>query len=176
MIFEARGKKPIIGKNCYIAPTATIVGDVVLGDNTSVWFNTVIRGDVMPVRIGKECNIQDGSIVHGTYNKCGVELADRVSVGHGVILHGCRVERNVLIGMGSILMDNVVVAERCLVGAGSLLTEESQFSAGVLVLGRPAVVRRNLKSEELEFLEKYADKYLFYKGWYNGQKESGNGN
>lgn len=170
MIVESRGKTPVIGKNCYIAPTATIVGDVVLGDNTSVWFNTVIRGDVMPVRIGKECNIQDGSIVHGTYNKCGVELGDRVSVGHGVILHGCKIEKNVLIGMGSILMDNATVMEKCLVGAGSLLTEDSKFESGTLILGRPAGVRRNLRPEEIEFLEKYADKYLFYKGWYDNHK------
>ncbi len=170
MIIEARGKTPIIGKNCYIAPTASIVGDVILGDNTSVWFNTVIRGDVMPVRIGNECNIQDGSILHGTYNKCGVELSDRVSVGHGVILHGCKVEKNVLIGMGSILMDNATVKEKCLVGAGSLLTENSKFASGSLILGRPAKISRNLKPEELEFLEKYADKYLLYKGWYDGHK------
>ncbi len=170
MILECRGKKPQIGKDCYIAPTATIVGDVVLGDRTSVWFNTVIRGDVMPVRIGKECNIQDGSILHGTYNKCGVELADRVSIGHGVILHGCKVEGNVLIGMGSILMDNVKVGPKCLVGAGSLLTEEAEFAEGSLVIGRPAKMHRNLKPDELEFLEKYADKYLFYKGWYDSRK------
>lgn len=167
MLIEARGKKPQIGKDCYIAPTATIVGDVVIGDRTSVWFNTVIRGDVMPVRIGRECNIQDGSIVHGTYNKCGVELEDRVSIGHGVILHGCKISSNVLVGMGSILMDNAKIGSRCLVGAGSLITEEAAFDDGHLILGRPAKIQRKLKTEELEFLEKYADKYLFYKGWYD---------
>lgn len=170
MILEVRGKKPQIGKDGFVAPNATIVGDVVIGDRTSVWFNTVIRGDVMPIKIGSECNIQDGTIVHGTYNKCGVDLADRVSVGHGVVLHGCKVESNTLIGMGSILMDNVKVGPRCLVGAGSLLTEESEFPEGSLIIGRPAKIQRKLTTEELEFLNKYADKYLFYKGWYDQRK------
>ncbi len=170
MILEVRNIKPQISQNCFVAPNATIVGDVKLGENSSVWFNTVIRGDVMPIVIGKECNIQDGTLVHGTYNKCGVTLADRVSIGHGVILHGCQIDSNCLIGMGSILMDNVRVGKQCLIGAGSLLTEGTVIPDGSLVIGRPGKVHRPLNEKELEFLKTYADKYLFYKGWYEPKK------
>ncbi len=171
MVMPVRGKNPNIGEGCYLAPNASIIGDVTLGMNTSVWFSAVIRGDVMPISIGRECNIQDGTIVHGTYQKCGTILEDRVSVGHGVILHGCTVGSNTLIGMGAILMDNVKVGPLCLVGAGALLTEDSVFEAGSLIIGSPAKVKRKLEIEEIEFLKKYADKYLFYKSWYQQEKQ-----
>lgn len=171
MIISVRDKKPKIAEGCYLAPNSSIIGDVTLGANTSVWFNAVVRGDVMPISIGNECNIQDGTIVHGTYQKCGTVLKDRVSVGHGVILHGCTVGANALIGMGAILMDNVKVGPLCLVGAGALLTEESEFEEGSLIIGSPAKVKRKLNPEEIEFLKKYADKYLFYKSWYQEEKK-----
>ncbi len=171
MVIPVRGKSPKIGEGCYIAPNASVIGDVQLGDNSSVWFNTVVRGDVMPISVGRECNIQDGTIVHGTYQKCGTTLEDRVSIGHGVILHGCTVGSNTLVGMGAILMDNVKVGRLCLVGAGALLTENSEFEDGSLIIGSPAKVKRKLDAAELEFLEKYADKYLLYKSWYQEEKK-----
>jgi gamma-carbonic anhydrase len=159
--------KPKVGRDCFIAPGAVVVGDVELGDQSSVWFNTTVRGDVMPVRIGAQCNVQDNSVLHGTYKKCGLTLERRVSVGHGVILHGCHIHENTLIGMGSILMDNVVIGAETLIGAGTLITENSEFPPGVLIVGRPGVVKRELRPEEREFLRGYADRYLGYKGWYD---------
>lgn len=171
MVLSVRGMNPKIGEGCYLAPNCSVIGDVTLGMNSSVWFNAVVRGDVMPISIGRECNIQDGTIVHGTYQKCGTTLDDRVSVGHAVILHGCTVGSNTLIGMGAILMDNVRVGPLCLVGAGALLTENSVFEEGSLIIGSPAKVKRKLDLSEIEFLKKYADKYLFYKSWYQEEKK-----
>ncbi len=158
---------PEIGKDCFIAPTAAIVGNVKMGNNCSVWFNTVIRGDVMPIEIGNETNIQDGSVVHGTYKKCGTKIGNRVTVGHAVVLHGCQIGDRCLIGMGTIIMDNAKIANDTFVAAGSLVTEESVFPEKVLVMGRPAKVKRPLTEEELKFLNQSADNYLFYKTWYD---------
>jgi carbonic anhydrase/acetyltransferase-like protein (isoleucine patch superfamily) len=142
---------------------------VEMGENCSIWFNAVIRGDVMPIRIGKETNIQDGSVVHGTYKKCGTTIGERVTVGHGVILHGCDIGDRVLIGMGAIIMDKAKVSSDSIVAAGALITEDKVFPPGVLIVGRPAVVKRELTPEEKAFLNKSADNYLFYKKWYEAQ-------
>lgn len=166
MMIELAHGRPQIGEGAYIAPNATLVGDVVLGRNCSVWFNAVIRGDVMPIRVGDETNIQDGSIVHGTYKKCGTTIGSRVTVGHGVILHGCEVGDRVLIGMGAIIMDQAKISSDSIVAAGALVTEGKQFPPGVLIVGRPAQVKRELTAEEKAFLNKSADNYLFYKKWY----------
>lgn len=166
MIMPLLGKTPKIGEGSFVAPSASVIGDVQMGKNCSVWFNTTLRGDVMPIVIGDETNIQDNTVMHGTYKKCGAVIGKRVTVGHSVILHGCRVDDLCLIGMGSILMDEVHVAKRCIVGAGSLLTEGSKFEEGWLILGRPAKAVRPLKAEELAFLDKSADNYLEYMSWY----------
>lgn len=157
---------PQIGQECYIAPTANIIGDVKIGDKCTVWFNTTIRGDVMPIEIGDETNIQDNSVIHGTYKKSGTKIGKRVSIGHGVILHGCTIGDRVLVGMGCIIMDDAVIPSDCFVGAGSLVTKGAEFPSGVLILGRPAKVARQLTEDELKFLNQSADNYLFYKTWY----------
>ncbi|MEQ1663984.1 MAG: gamma carbonic anhydrase family protein [Bdellovibrionales bacterium] len=169
MIVTLPQGKPQVGNGSYVAPNATIVGDVILGENCSVWFNAVIRGDVMPVRIGKETNIQDGTIIHGTYKKCGAKIGERVTVGHAVVLHGCEIGDRVLIGMGAIIMDNVIISNDSFVAAGALVTEGKEFPPGVLIVGRPAAVKRELTKDELAFLNKSADNYLFYKKWYEGE-------
>ena len=166
MLVTVRGFTPQVGQGCYLAPNATLVGDVVLGDRCTVWFNAIIRGDVHSIRIGNETNIQDGTVVHATYQRCGTHIGNRVSVGHSVILHGCEVGDGTLIGMGSILMDLSKIGKHCLVGAGSLVTEESVFEDGWLIYGRPAKAVRKLTDQEIARLEKSADNYLFYKGWY----------
>ena len=171
MIIKLEQGEPQIGKGTFVAPNATLVGDVVLGENCSVWFNAVLRGDVMPIRIGRETNIQDGSIVHGTYKKCGTTIGDRVTVGHGVILHGCQIGDRVLLGMGAIVMDEASVASDTIVAAGALVTEGKKFPPGVLLVGRPAVVKRELTAEEKAFLNKSADNYLFYKKWYENKDQ-----
>lgn len=163
---QVRGKFPQIGEGTFLAETSQIMGDVKIGEDCSIWYQTVLRGDVMPIEIGSETNIQDGSIIHGTINKCGAKVGSRVTVGHGVILHGCEISELCLIGMGSVVMDLAKISERSIVGAGSLVTEESQFPPGVLILGRPAKVIRELNEQELQFLDKSADNYLQYKKWY----------
>lgn len=163
-----------MGSGCFVAPTATIIGNVKMGSRCSVWFNTVIRGDVEPIVIGDETNIQDGTIIHGTFHKAHATIGSRVTIGHGVMLHGCRIGDTTLVGMGSILMDNSSIGSKCVVGAGSLVTEDSDFSEeGWLILGRPAKKIRKLKPEELAFLDKSADNYLMYMQWYQDPKKGG---
>lgn len=165
-ILSVRGFTPKLGSDCFVAPSAYIIGDVEAGPGCSFWYNVTIRGDVMPIRIGKEVNIQDGSVLHGTQNKVGVNIGDRTTVGHGVILHGTTVGSQCLIGMGSLLMDGSEISSGSVVGAGSLVTEGSKFPSGVLILGRPAKIIRELKSHEIAFLSQSADNYLMYKTWY----------
>lgn len=163
---KCRGMSPAVGEKVFIADNSRLIGDVEIGDGSSIWYNVTIRGDVMPIRIGKEVNVQDGSVIHGTFQKFGTTLQDRVTIGHLVMLHGCEVGRGTLVGMGSILMDGVKVGEHCLIGAGSLLTEGTVIPPRSLVVGRPAQVKRPLTDHEVELLEKSADNYLLYKTWY----------
>ncbi len=166
-VMTVRGFTPKMGKNCFLAPNSTVVGDVVMGDDVSIWFNAILRGDVHHIRIGDKTNIQDGTMIHGTYNKCGTTIGKGVTVGHNVILHGCEIGDRCLIGMGTTIMDKAKVAARCIVGAGSLITEDANFDQeGMLILGRPAKVIRPLKPEELAFLEKSEQNYILYKSWY----------
>lgn len=170
LIKAMRGFTPEIASSCFVAENAVVIGDVKIAEKSSIWYNVVIRGDVAPIRVGREVNIQDGAVVHGTYEKegenYGVTLEDRVTIGHLVMLHGCHIGKASLIGMGSIVMDDVHVGEHCLVGAGSLLTEGSKFPPRSLIVGRPAKVKRELSAEEVEMLERSADNYLLYKTWY----------
>ena len=163
---KARGLTPVIGEKVFLADNARLIGDVEVGDDSSIWYNVTIRGDVMPIRIGKEVNVQDGTVIHGTYQKYGTTLHDRVTIGHLVMLHGCEVGKATLVGMGSILMDGVKVGDHCLIGAGTLLTEGTVIPPRSLVVGRPGVVKRELTDKEVELLEKSADNYLLYKTWY----------
>jgi gamma-carbonic anhydrase len=167
MIHALRGKLPKIGEGSFLAPSAELIGDVTIGRRCSIWYNTTLRGDVMPIVIGDETNIQDNTVIHGTYKKCGAVLGSRVTVGHSVVLHGCRIDDLVLIGMGAIIMDNAHIPEKCIVGAGSLITEEAKFPPGSLILGRPGKVVRPLNEKELAFLPQSANNYLEYMGWYS---------
>ena len=167
MIFTLLGHTPKIGEGTFIADGAKIIGDVEIGKNSSIWFNVVVRGDVGPIRIGDETNIQDGTVIHDTFNKAFISIGNRVTIGHSVVLHGCRVDDLCLIGMGTIIMDGAHIGARNIVGAGSLVTENSKFEEeGWLILGRPAKAVRKLKPEELAFLDKSANNYLLYKSWY----------
>lgn len=170
---SVRGFHPQVGEGTFVAPNASLIGDVVVGKKASLWFNTVIRGDVMPIRIGDETNIQDGTIIHGTFEKCGTTIGHRVTVGHGVILHGCEVGDECLIGMGTIIMDQAKIPARCVVGAGSLVTENASFEEGWLILGRPAKAVRPLRPKELEFLGRSADNYLQYVKWFEDGEGAG---
>lgn len=167
MIRSLLGHTPEIGENTFVAEGAHIIGDVKIGKQCSVWYNVTLRGDVGPIRVGDETNIQDGTVVHGTFKKAFATIGHRVTIGHSVVLHGCTIGDLCLIGMGSIIMDNCKVAARTIVGAGSLMTENTVVSEeGWLWVGRPAKPIRPLKPEELAFLDRSADNYLLYKTWY----------
>lgn len=171
-LMKVRNKQPQLEEGCWVAPSADLIGDVQVGNNCSFWFNTTVRGDVMPIRIGDHTNIQDGSVVHGTLNKCGASIGSRVTVGHMVVLHGCEIGDECLIGMGSIIMDLAKIPNRCIVAAGSLVTEDAQFEEGHLIMGRPAKMQRKLTSAELEFLKISANNYIEYKSWYEEQERT----
>ena len=166
MIKTVRGFTPSLGSGVFAAENASLIGDVRVGRDSSIWYGVVLRGDVMPILIGEESNIQDNAVVHGSFNKCGAVVGNRVTVGHSVILHGCEIGDEVLIGMGAIIMDEAKIPARSIVGAGTLVTEGQTFPPGHLILGRPARAVRPLKPEELAFLTKSAQNYVHYKSWY----------
>lgn len=165
-IVNARGAEPTLADDVFVAEGAKIIGEVHIGKKSSVWFNTTLRGDVMPIHIGSETNIQDGSVLHGTFGKHSCVVGDRVTIGHTVILHGCTVGNKCLIGMGSIIMDGVQIGDQSIVGAGSLVTEGKIFPPRSLIMGRPAKFVRVLTEAEILFLDQSADNYLLYQTWY----------
>ena len=166
-LIKVKDKFPATGKNCFIAENATITGDVVMGDDCSVWFNAVIRGDVNAIRIGNKVNIQDAAIVHCTYQKAATEIGDNVSIGHRAIVHGCTIHKNVLIGMGAIVMDHAVIGENSIIAAGALITEKTIVEPGSLYAGVPAVKIKSVAPEQTrELIEKIANNYLRYAEWY----------
>jgi gamma-carbonic anhydrase len=163
-------KYPVFGKNCFLADNATIVGDVVMGDECSVWFNTVVRGDVNAIVIGNRTNIQDGAIIHCTYQKAKTVIGNQVSIGHGAIIHGCIIEDNVLIGMGAIVMDNAIVQTGSFVAAGAIVLENTIVESGYLYAGIPAKKMKPLNDELKAVFERTANNYVKYSGWYGPQR------
>ena len=151
---------PRIAADAYVAPGAAVIGDVALGSESSVWFNTTIRGDVMPIRIGARTSIQDGSVVHATEGWTATEVGEDCVVGHKVILHGCTIGNRVLVGMGAILLDAVEIGDDVLIGAGSLVTARTKVPSGVLMMGSPAKVKRELTEQEKESILSGAIHYV----------------
>ncbi len=166
LILPVKDKSPVWGKECYIAENATIVGDVTMGDNCSVWFNAVIRGDVNYINIGDNTNIQDGAVIHCTYLKAATEIGSNVSIGHNALVHGCTLKDHVLIGMGAIVMDHVVVEEYVIIGAGSVVLENTVCESGYLYAGSPARKIKPLSGEQKELLRKLPQNYILYSGWF----------
>lgn len=171
MIYRFKDLVPKIGTRVFIAPGADIIGDVLLEDDCSVWFNVTIRGDVHYIRIGKKTNIQDNSVLHVTNGLFPLNIGEMVTVGHAAVLHGCSIGNNTLIGMGAIVLDGAQIADNSIVAAGSLVREAMHFPAGVLIAGSPARVKRPLKIEEIEKNRQYALNYLNYKSIYLQQKD-----
>ncbi len=160
MILSYRGHWPQIHETAFIAPSADIIGDVKIGDHSSVWFQSVIRGDVHRIRIGQNTNIQDHSMLHVTRQACPLLIGDEVTLGHRVTLHGCTIGNRVFVGMGSIILDNAVIEQDCLIGAGTLITQNMKIPPRTLVLGSPGKVIRALTEKELEFLKQSAANYV----------------
>jgi carbonic anhydrase/acetyltransferase-like protein (isoleucine patch superfamily) len=172
MIQSLKGFTPQIGENTFVAPSADIIGEVTIGRESSIWYQCVLRGDVGPIVVGDYTNIQDGTVVHCTYNKHFTTIGSRVTIGHKVMLHGCTVGDEAFVGMGAILLDGSVMAPRSFLAAGALLPQGAQTESGWLYMGSPAKKVRPLKDSELEFLGQSAQNYYQYKSWYLGtQKE-----
>ena len=163
MLLEYKGKTPKLGQRIYVAPGAYIIGDVEIGDDSSVWFNSVVRGDVHYIRIGKHTNIQDGSICHVMKDQYPLIIQDYVTIGHGVMLHGCTIDSHCLIGMRATILNNAKIGDHCIVGAGALVTEGTVVPPRSLVLGMPAKVKRSLTDEEVTSIDEYARRYYEYK-------------
>lgn len=161
-------KSPQIDPSVLIVPTATIIGDVIIGAESSLWFQVVVRGDVNHIRIGERTNIQDGTVVHVTNQTHPTLIGDEVTVGHNVTLHGCTIGDRCLVGIGSIILDGATIGADCMIGAGSLVTPGTEIPPGCLVLGSPAKVKRQLSTEEIAFLKQSADNYLGYMKSYAG--------
>lgn len=166
-LFEIKGVKPLLGKNCFIAPNATLCGDVVMGDDCSVWFNAVIRGDVNSIRMGNKVNVQDGAVIHCTYLKSKTEIGNNVSIGHNAIVHGCVIENNVLVGMGAIIMDHAKIGANSIIAAGAVVLENTIVEPGSIYAGVPAKKIKDISEELLKGeIERIANNYLVYAGWY----------
>jgi len=166
VILPVLDKNPQWGENCFIAPNATIVGDVTMGTNCSVWFNAVIRGDVNTITIGNDSNIQDGAVIHATYQKAATVIGNRVSVGHNAIVHGCVLKDHILIGMGAIVMDNAVVEDYCIIAAGAVVLERTICESGYLYAGTPAKKIKAITDEQRALLNKLPDNYILYSSWF----------
>ncbi len=165
IIKKIKGVIPRWGKDCFIADNAAIIGDVVMGDECTVWFNTVVRGDVHYIRIGNRTNIQDGAIIHCTYQKAPTTIGNSVSIGHAAIIHGCTLQDSCLVGMGAIVMDHAVVESESLVAAGAVVTQNTVVEAGYLYAGVPARKIRPIDAELRKIFERTAGNYVMYSKW-----------
>ena len=167
IIFPVNGIAPKTGNNCFIAPNATIVGDVILGDDCSIWFNAVIRGDVNSIRLGNKVNVQDGAVIHCTFEKTKAIIGNNVSIGHNAIVHGCVIENNVLIGMGAIVMDNARVGSNSIVAAGAVVLENTVIEPGSIYAGVPAKKVKDISQELISGeINRIAENYVKYSSWF----------
>lgn len=167
VILPVEGKEPQFGDNCYIAPNATIVGDVVTGDDCSFWFNAVIRGDVNSIRMGNKVNVQDGAVIHCTYKRSKTIIGNNVSIGHNAIVHGCAVHDNVLIGMGAIIMDQAVVHSNTIIAAGAVVLEGTICEGGSVYAGVPAKKVKAIDPEMITGeIDRIANNYVHYSSWF----------
>ena len=170
LVKSIRGFTPKFGKNCYLAENATVIGDVVMGDQCSVWFNAVVRGDVHFIRIGNKVNIQDGAIIHCTYETAPTTIGNNVSIAHNAIVHGCTIKDNVLVGMNAIIMDNAVVGSNSIIAAGSVILENTVIEPGSVYAGIPAKKTKSTNKElTRHLLDRISKNYIKYAGWYKDE-------
>ena len=166
------GKTPQFGKNIFLAENSVVVGDVIFGDDCTVWFNAVVRGDVHWIRIGNKVNIQDGAVIHCTYQKAPTTIGNNVSIGHNAIVHGCTVEDNALIGMGALVMDHAVVQKNSIVAAGAVVLENTIVESGTIWAGVPAKKVKTVSPEHFQNLnQRIADNYVLYAGWFREEEK-----
>ncbi len=175
LIKSVRGFTPSFLNDCWLAETATLIGDVRMGEFCTVWFNTVVRGDVNSIRIGNYTNIQDGAVVHCTYLKAATTIGSYVSIGHNAIIHGCTIHDHVLIGMGAIVMDGAVIEEGAVVAAGAIVTQGKIVEKGSIYAGNPARFLKKVSDEQREFNLRTAHNYVKYAGWFTPSPSGGEG-
>ena len=174
IILPVEAKHPAWGKECFITPNATIVGDVEMGDQCSVWFNAVVRGDVNSIRMGNKVNVQDGAVIHCTYLRSQTILGNNVSIGHNAIVHGCTVHDNVLIGMGAIVMDRAIVHSNTIIAAGAVVLEGTVCEGNAVYAGVPAKKVKSIEPEKVTGeINRIADNYIKYAGWFSEVNEGG---
>ena len=177
VILPVEGVEPTFGEQCYLAPNATIVGDVVMGNQCSVWFNAVIRGDVNSIRLGNKVNIQDGAVLHATYQKTKTIIGNNVSIGHNAIVHGCTLHDNVLVGMGAIVMDKAEVHSNSIIAAGAVVLEGTVVPPGSIYAGVPAKKVKDISQELIHGeIDRIANNYIKYSGWFKNSFTEKNGN
>ena len=167
LLKSVRGFTPVTGNNCFLADNATVIGDVIIGNNCSVWFNTVLRGDVNPIRIGNNVNIQDGAVLHTLYRKSVVTIGDNVTIAHNAVIHGATVHNNVLIGIGAVVLDHAVIGENSIVAAGAVILSDTVVEPGSVYGGNPARKLKEISPElSKEMIDRIAENYKMYAGWY----------
>jgi carbonic anhydrase/acetyltransferase-like protein (isoleucine patch superfamily) len=167
LIKSVQGKEPQFGQNCYLAENATVIGDLICGDECSFWFQAVVRADVHSIRMGNKVNVQDGAVVHCTYKKSPTNIGNNVSIGHKAIVHGCTIHDNVLIGMGAIVMDDCIIEANCIIAAGSVVTQGTVVKSGSVYAGIPAKKVKDLDPTLFEGeVMRIANNYVMYSGWY----------
>jgi carbonic anhydrase/acetyltransferase-like protein (isoleucine patch superfamily) len=167
LIQKVRGKTPVFGENCFFAENATVVGDVTMGNDCSIWFNAIVRGDVHYIKIGNKVNIQDAAVLHCTYQTAPLNIGNFVSIGHRAIVHGCTIHDNVLVGMGAIVMDNVVVNKNVIIGAGSVVTENMVLESNSIYAGVPAKKIKAMDEKNFQHLiERIGNNYVMYASWF----------
>lgn len=166
LILPVKDKTPVIGNDCFIAENATIVGDVTIGNQCSVWFNAVVRGDVNSITIGDQSNIQDGVVIHCTYQKAATVIGHHVSVGHNAIIHGCTLQNYILVGMGAIIMDNTIVEDYCIIAAGSVVLENTKCESGFIYAGTPAKKVKAVSEVQMQMLKQLPLNYILYSSWF----------
>ncbi len=165
-IIPVRGFAPKFGSNCWFAPNATIIGNTTMGDNCTVWFNAVVRGDVNFIKMGNNVNIQDGAVIHCTYQKHGTTIGNFVSIAHNAIVHGCTIEDSVLIGMGAIVMDGAHIGAGSIIAAGAIVTQNTKVPSGTIYAGNPAKYLKDVSSELGEVFARTANNYVMYADWF----------
>ncbi len=167
LIREVNGNTPKFGKNCWLAENATVIGDVNFGDDCSIWYSAVIRGDVNSIKMGNKVNIQDGAVIHCTYQKHPTVIGNNVSIAHNAVVHGCVIHNNVLVGMGAIIMDGCEIGENCIIAAGSVVTQGTKVESGSIYAGIPAKKVKDLDQSLFSGeVKRIADNYLLYSSWY----------
>jgi carbonic anhydrase/acetyltransferase-like protein (isoleucine patch superfamily) len=170
LILPVLDKVPLYGDNCWFAPNATLVGDITMGKDCTVWFNAVVRGDVNAIVMGDRVNIQDGAVVHCTYQKTKTVIGNNVSIAHNAIVHGCTIEDEVLIGMGAIVMDGAVIGKNAIIGAGAIVTQNTKVPAGTVWAGNPAKYIKDVSPELGEVFMRTANNYVLYSGWFKDKE------